>query len=123
MNQQQRSYALGRIIDIQKEKIAEVKARFTTPEKELSEDETLALVRAGKVKLRTDVYLHRYTDLNRAFDFSKYEHPQQYDAAKGDPIVTKINRAAGKASDIVMLGIEAKAADAITKFIAEIEKL
>jgi hypothetical protein len=122
MNQQQRSYALNRINEIQKEKVAAIKARFTMPAKKLEGEEFVSLIRAGKVKLRADAQY--YHDLNKAFDFSKYEHAERYDSTKGDPIIFKVEKEAGKAKDIVMFtNEEPRCEAAIANFIAQIDKL
>ncbi len=120
MNQQQRSYALNRISEAEKEKVAEIRREATKPEVKLSDSQKVNLVRAGKVKLLPDA--HAYTDLRYAFDFSAHESDAII-VGTADAIVSKVKLAADKARDTVMLDDELKALKAINDFVAVIGKL
>lgn len=114
MNQQQRNYAIERISETKKAKIAAVTERFTTQEKKVSSEEKIEMIRRGKVKLNKTVRNHDY--LVNSFDFSKHESEKKIDHAKADPIIASINEAARKATDNIMLAGDAEALKAIEDF-------
>jgi len=120
MNQQQRSYAIERINEAKKVKIAAVTEKYTTQEKEISKKEKVELIRKGSVKLLKDATGNDY--LYRSFDFSKYESEKKFDHARVDPIIKAIQDAARKATDNIMLAGDAEALKAIEDFEKAISK-
>ena len=125
MNQKQREYALQRIEQIEREKVTEVTAKFTTPGKSLSRDDQDDLIREGKVKLLpiNEIDLYSYTYTRNLFDFSKYITESSLDAKKANPLIDQIEKAAQDAKDSIMLAEADDALKAIQSFETAIGKI
>lgn len=74
MNQQQRKYAVERVMDIKDARIEALREKYTTAGIELTGEDRANLIRDVKVTLRRGwSRLSGYVDIDKAFDFSKYE--------------------------------------------------
>ena len=121
MNQVQRVYIRKRVDGIKAVKSAEARAKFTTPAKTITNQERIHLVRAGKVKLKSDKDIRTGVGayscyLNTVFDFSKYETKGSVDQDKLSKYNKKLTAKANEINDSVMLGDAEEALQMIKDF-------
>lgn len=119
MNQQQRTYALGRVATILKGKEEVLKAAFVIPAETLSDKERWALVKAGMVNLEEEYPFSKcssYDNWKHAWDFTPYEKPETF--AEGYEEALKELRAdAENIKDRIMLGDAEEALALLDKFL------
>jgi len=119
MTKDEKTYAIKRIDDLKNTALAKIKDQCTRPAIEIDGETRLALLRAGKVKIRTDARVSDYGKLPRTddlFDWSAHEWKREFNAVKYDKRAEPICAAAQKVSDEIMLGDGAEALRLIQEF-------
>ncbi len=125
MNQTQQKYFFKRLLKMQEVKYNTLSTKHTKKGKGLTDEERHKLIKTGKVKLRKvydtigSTYSSSNMNLNRFFDFSKYESKSStnFEALKKDK--AKIVAAFDEARDELMLGGQ----DNALKLIKKLEKM
>ena len=122
MNKTQQQYATSRVDGLLAKKEAALKTKFTKEAQVISPEERVALIRSGKVKLRSDVtQIHSYTDVSDVFDFSKYAWPRTLNADAFEKAFRPLADEAQSLKDTIMLGDSTEALAAIEKFAEKCE--
>lgn len=120
MNMQQRSYAFGRIAGVVQAQEKALRAAHTKAAKRITDEERAELVRSGKVKLKASIRtISTYTDVDDAFDFSKFVWDDKLDLAAFDKAFLPIKAEADRVRDQIMLGDSTEALQAIEAFAAK----
>ena len=121
MNQLQRTYIKRRVEGILAEKIAESRVKFTAKSKMLTNQERIQMIRAGKVKMKSEKDLlsaGNYGSLyiNTIYDFSKFEVKGGLDQAAHSKHTKKLKAKANEICDTVMIGDAEEALKMIKEF-------
>lgn len=103
MNHHQKTYALKRLTEIQSLKLKEAREKYEIKQKLLPNNQRIDLIYAGKVKLLPREDVNEWTNLAKAYDFSKYEIKHGFDK-NYDVVCKSINSIAQQAKDQIMLG-------------------
>lgn len=128
MNTTQRNYLRGRIKEITSDAIADLRNRWgnkhTKKSKSLTKLERIALIRKGKVKLKPLSKLESLSsyclnNVDDVYDFSEFEwNKELLREDELDAQIIKIQEAAQRTEDIVMLGDS----DAAVKILEQLPK-
>jgi len=121
MNQVQRVYIRKRVEGILASKLADARVKFTIKADMLPHQERIQLIRAGKVKVKSEKDLMtpgNYGNLyvNTIFDFSKYETKGGLDQKAYQACSKKLTAKAHDINDSVMLGDAEEALKMIKDF-------
>ena len=126
MTKDEKTYAIKRIDDLKNTALSKIREQCTRPAIEINGEMRLALLRAGKVKVRKDARVNDYDHLPRTadlFDWSPHERKRDFNAVKYDKQAEPICAAAQKVSDEIMLGDGAEALRLIQEFSKTCEKI
>ena len=122
MNHAQKKYAMERVDNIKKVKLAAIKLSCAIPYKTLTIKDGVKLILAKKVKVRSDCNTQKSVDrLNLAniFDFSQYHQPyaHQYDEKSYNKLAKPVIAKAQAIKDEFMLGDAKEALKMIEDFV------
>jgi hypothetical protein len=117
MNQAQKNYAIKRISDIERKKLAALEAECTVEAIYLKDTEKYDLIKSGKVSLRPrkEVEANHYSRIDDFYDFSKFRRDRGMTECFPKR-KEKIQAEAAKTRDLVMFGTEKDALKAIQDF-------
>jgi len=118
MNQVQRNHAMNRINSITRIKISAIRLQCTKGH-DLDNVERVALIRSGRVKLKTRKELKSVDNcyqgkLETVFDFSKWD--PVFDKTRFDKLSSSVNLQSQRLRDEIMLGDAQIALDLIRDF-------
>jgi len=120
MNQVQRTYIRNRVDGIAVEKLTEYRLKNTIKAQTLTNPARIRLIRAKKVKMKSDKELRSIggynLNLGTVFDFSEYEVKGGIDQVKYAAYSRKVAAEANKLKDSVMLGDAEEALKMIEDF-------
>lgn len=122
MNQTKLNYAMQRVKDIERLKLAALHEKLTTPGTKVSGKEILEMIRNGTMPFNKKgcmTSVEQYTDAHYIFDFEAVGKPEKFDQKKYDVGAKEITKKAGKIRDQIMLGDELVALNLITEFAGE----
>ena len=133
MNQTEKRYACKRVEELTATMLFNAGVKFRqenyVPEKTLTTDEKLEMIRKGEVSLipRKQIktlHEHQKSYIERVYDFSKHEHKSFYKNQDDFLAKEKAAKAASQALiDEIMLGDAAKALNSIHSFERKLEEL
>ena len=126
MTKDEKAYAIKRIQDLKQTALNTIRDQCTLPSIEIDGEAKLALIRAGKAKIRKEARVNDYGHLPRTadlFDWSAHERKRDFNAVKYDKRAEPICALAQKVSDEIMLGDGAEALRLIGEFSKTCEKI
>ena len=120
MNSKQQNYAMQRVSSICDSKIDKIRVKHTTPAVELTIEELVDLIIAGKVKKRKypnyEYYGSQPSVLRCIFDFSKFESKAKRDNDKIIKESKSVTDECKRIQDQIMLGDSEEALSLIIAF-------
>lgn len=115
MTKAQQVYAIQRLDQIYKEKLADLKSKYTTPAKKLTPEEKVELAKTRKVSMRDKKTFSTYAYFYDAFDYSDYEYEESL-SQEGAKLISELTTKYEDTSDLIMLGDAFEALNAIQNF-------
>lgn len=121
LNLTQRNHATSRINVLAAEAIAKINSAYTVPAVRLTQEQQIALVEQGKVKVFRNAAAH-YNNFKHFFDFSKFEKAE-YLPEGWKKRVEEINALKATTVDYIMLGDSEAVLDALKVFENKVKEL
>lgn len=113
MKDAQSKYVMKRVNEVERDKLARLKTKYTSPGK--SSEAVLAAIRAGKIKVKKDARYHgKYTDAYEFFDLTEYD--DKFNQSAYNKAERKVNNRANEIRDQIMLGGEEEALELLKEF-------